>query len=218
MSCYFDYQLSFVFCEIMNLIYKPENNGKDLTDYDCVLTTGYDPDELISFTGADYAGNYNRSVIIDGIYPAVRINIKHNDFSLSRTINFEEQIIYNELFTVRKTRKGLGKGILKSQVDVAFNAGFERIKLFAMGDYQRIKKWNGYITWGKLGFTMEDFERHNFNNFLITHNREEKHLHELLSTSKGEQILGENGYSWFGEFILKEDSLTRQLLNNYINK
>ncbi len=202
----------------MALIYNPANNGKDLTGYDCLLTTGYEPDEIISFTGADYAGNYNRTVQIDGIYPAVRVNIRHDGFSLSRTINFEEKIIYNERFTVKKTGRGLGAGILKSQVDVAMNAGFEQIKVFAMGDNQSLKKWNGYITWAKLGFTMEGFEENQFNDFLKLHERNEKNLHQLISTTNGERLWKENGYSWFGEFVLREDSLNMKLLIEYMNR
>ncbi len=202
----------------MNLIYKPENNGKNIEEYDCHYLTGYTEGELVSFTGADYVRNSNRVVTISGIYPAVIVAVKCVDFQIRRQINFEEKSIRNELFRVNRKRTGLGSGIVNAQVDAATNAGFKLIKVLAIGRYDTIDKWNGYLTFAKLGFSMEEFEIDSFRKLLAKHGRIEQTINQLVSTEDGSKFWKENGYPWYGYFDLAENSVNRKILQTYIDK
>jgi hypothetical protein len=64
----------------MNLIYKPENNGKNIEEYDCYYLTGYTEEELISFTGADPKDSFKQIVRVSGFYPTIVVHVMDNEY------------------------------------------------------------------------------------------------------------------------------------------
>lgn len=76
--------------------------------------------------------------------------------------------------------------------------------------------YNGYITWGKLGYTMLITPREQFEKLLREHNRTEETLFELLKTKEGYEFWKRNGFSWSGIFFLTEGSENITLLKEYL--
>lgn len=200
----------------MNLIYKPENNGKNIEEYDCHYLTGYTEEELISFTGADPKDSFKQLVRISGFYPTIVVHVMHKEYTVSRLIDFERAEIVNQLMQVHRKQTGLGTKLLTKQVNVAVATGFTRLSLFAAGNRDKLDKLNGYVTFAKLGFTMINEEIEKFRLLINAFGRPEHTVNELVATEDGAEWWIQNGYSWSGEFDLREGSINRKLLNAYL--
>lgn len=202
----------------MNLIYKPENNGKNIEEYDCYYLTGYTEQELISFTGAGIGKGNDRIVKITGIYPTVTVTISCVEFLMIRMMNFEDKVINNQLLKVRKKREGIGLEIIERQVAATSKAGFTRLDVFAMGNSKTSGIWSGYIALAKLGFTMIDEEQELFQEFMRKHQRKDATLNALVQTIEGSKFWEENGYPWAGTFDLADSSINKKILTDYMNR
>lgn len=202
----------------MNLIYKPENNGKNIEEYDCHYITGYTEEELISFTGAGVGKRNDRIVKITGIYPTVTVTISCMEFLMIRMMNFEDKMIYNQLLKVNDKRKGVGAKLIETQVVATTKAGFSKLVVFAAGNKDKVNKWSGYIALAKLGFTMIDEEQELFQEFMRKHQRKEATLNALVETIEGSKFWEENGYPWAGTFDLADSSINKKILTDYMNR
>lgn len=101
------------------------------------------------------------------------------------------------------------------QLLTARQFGFDTIKLHAMGG-DTGNDWNGFYTWGRFGFTMEDADQISFEMFMQDQGREESTLAELLSTDEGRSFWMQNGFSWAGKFNIKPQSENSNLFNDYL--
>jgi hypothetical protein len=138
--------------------------------------------------------------------------------TVSRLIDFERAEIVNQLMQVHRKQTGLGTKLLTKQVNVAVATGFIRLSLFAAGNRDKLDKLNGYVTFAKLGFTMINEEVGKFRSLMNAFGRPEHTVNELVATEEGFEWWIQNGYSWSGEFDLREGSINRKLLNAYLNR
>jgi len=201
--------------------YFPENIGLQISQSNLRQITGYSQSQIFGLMGLAAISGHKEINIISGIYPQLYINIRIEDSSceIARTFLFGEKIIVNELFEISEPysrRQRIGTKVFCSQVSAARMEGFEKITAWAAGNFKNIEHWNGYITWGKLGFTMDADAQSDFDELMKRLGRNEKTLKELLSID--ENCWVENGFSWDGEFSLLEDSDNIKNLLKYLSK
>jgi hypothetical protein len=156
--------------------------------------------------------------------------------------NAKEKIIEDLFIRIYppNNKKGWGTAIFLAQVTTATALGFKRIICDPHGDYDCLNEtivrlqYNGYFTWGRLGFTMvqdsEGYER--YESQLISHNIQPLPLHLLLKKQvllvrisetqtvpmSGKQYWKEFGFEWKGEFDLNPDSLNNEILLDYLKR
>ena len=192
--------------------------GIEIDPTNCYELTGFTEHDLIALSGVFGYTHDFEVTRFEGIYPNLRIVIESNALTLAIEIQIGEGIIQNELIICHNPGEGIGLKVFCAQTDAAIDGGFNQIRCLAIGSYEAIKKLNGYITWGKLGFTIDDYFLEKFLTLLEKHNRKEKTLSQLLATEEGEKFWMENGISWPGKFELYVGSESQMILENYKRK
>jgi len=202
----------------MHLNFDNRYIGIQFNTTSCYELTGYTENELIALTGIfGYSSDFEIACF-EGIYPNLRIAIECNALTLQIELQIGEGIIQNELMICHTPGEGIGLKVFSNQTDAAVDAGFSQIRCLAVGRYKVIEKWNGYITWGKFGFIIDNYFQNKFVALLKEYNRKETTLAEILSTKDGEKFWMEKGMSWPGKFDLYAGSESRVLLQNYKRK
>ncbi len=126
-----------------------------------------------------------------------------------------EQRVISQLIEVHTQGRGIGTNLLINQVTEARKLGFTEIHLYAA----RSDEYNGYYTWGRLGFTMRlQQSKDEFTTLMHDNKRPEKTLKDLLSTAEGRNFWKQPdiGFPWEGIFIVDSKSDNSQLLNKYL--
>jgi hypothetical protein len=202
----------------------------DVTEKNCKKLTGLNFEELIGITGI-YGIHEKR-------YVGLLIKVKRPHFlatfsdesvvvefstslvkDLHVRIDLYHKTVTNILFEAKKSGNGIAFPRLYSQVHYAQKAGFKTIKLTAWGDYKHIKKYSGYIVWGKYGFLMVDPEqKEKFFTIVKKDKRADTLLYYLLQTTAGVELWKKQGFYWYGEFDLTDESISMMILNNEVNK
>lgn len=167
------------------------------------------PSGFISTSEIKLTGKYPFFWLLADIREKVELRIK---------FDLETKTISNYTFILFSTGMRRGTHAMMTQVNLATYAGFEKLECSAIGNGAEFAQYggyfHGYITWGKMGFTMQPEDQKQFEEFMVT-KRSEKRLHELLKTKQGEFCWTWNGWEWDGEFALYQGSINRNIFNSY---
>lgn len=136
------------------------------------------------------------------------------------TMDFDDMTIDNELIKTEKCGNGLGLRLLLTQIEAARKHHFRRIELYAMGgsDWGFDAEWNGYYTWGRLGFLMEQNSYERFKGWAYDTHSGLQCLHEVLDEEWGREAWKKSGFSRDGYFELAEGSQSLAILKKYMDK
>jgi hypothetical protein len=205
----------------MKFKYNKGIKGQPVSDGNLTELFGYTVHEIVSLTGANANGRDYQVTSLEGEYPVIKISVDNEQFWLTREIDFKAKTIWNRNFMINETEcnQGIGTEIFAAQVQYASTRGFKLIKVDAFGDPFNRKTFNGYYTWGVLGFTMTKTSHDDFIEMINTYNYHYTNLNEMLATDVGKGIWKySTGFNWIGEFDLKENSGNRQILNEYVRR
>lgn len=184
------------------------NDGSTVNERNFDELSGYTEEQLLRFAG--FFGNRHeiKDLTIKGTYPNVEVVIKTEDIMLSRMIMFEAQEVKNILVISQHKRNRTGFNLVATQVKHLKPEGFKKMHCNASGNWQSIGKYNGFITWGKLGYLMiDEIDRNNFNSIKAKHPElQTLTFHEFLMNEKGSEIWAKNGESWDGYFEFGDNS------------
>jgi hypothetical protein len=148
----------------------------------------------------------------------INVHILTSEYELKRLIDFGDMTIDNELMKVKARGNGLGLYLFLNQVETAKEHGFKQINLYAMGgsDWGFDPGWNGYYTWGRVGFLMEQNSYERFRGWVYDSHSGMLYLHEVLDTDWGQNAWKQSGFSWDGYFDLNERSLSLQYSGSFL--
>lgn len=127
-------------------------------EHDFEELTGNNYEKGISLTGIYAIYPYSvlmdkkASITIEENYPLVTIDISFNGLQMVRIIEHDTKVINNTSIHIEQQRTGKGLAIFLQQVLTASDMGFELLSCYAYGGMGQ-EAFNGYITWGKLGYT-----------------------------------------------------------------
>jgi GNAT superfamily N-acetyltransferase len=144
------------------------------------------------------------------------VYVKTNKYDLIRTIDLRRGIITNTSLDVNDgyRRQGLATRILENQIAAAREMNMNEIILIASKGVE----FDGYLVWGRLGFTMVGEDQVRFERLCRNHGREESNLYELLKTEEGKEFWRTHGYTWLGRFNLEGDSDNISDFEEYLNE
>jgi len=139
-------------------------------------------------------------------------------YNAIRRINFSLRVIFNDFLEVEKNAQGDGLGtcILCNQVKEARPRGFRRLDVTAAGPDGSAVDWQGYYTWGRLGFQMDQDDHEDLMMMLSRIGRSETCLWELLRHREGQYLWRRDGFTWHGSFELYENSQCLKWLRKYL--
>ena len=128
--------------------------------------------------------------------------------------------IYNASFLLHDWAKNsngnYGFKRLYKEIITARKLGIKRITLWAYGNYREIKKWTGYLIWGKYGFTMYEVnEILKFQFQMVADNLPHKVINSLVVTKEGTAYWKHTGWDWKGEFETQPTSSHFKILKRY---
>ena len=197
---------------------------------DCETETGFTAFKLLHLTGV--FGIHDVKEFND-LYATKKLNYKFyfdddDDFfvdiispaiiKLRVRFIFPDEM-YIDLFRLNPSFKGANVGFnrMRSQVEAAKTYSFTRITLWAYGNIKEFKNWDGYIIWGKYGFSMyEPREKHSFNSKMT----EDRLIHcstinDLVYSKEGTAYWKHRGEDWHGEFIMDDNSHNMNVFRRY---
>ncbi len=219
--------------ELENTKFEKNTEMRILSIASCKQETGYNAFELLSLTGVfgihemnDFISLYSSGDITFKIFfdddDTLNVEIRNSPAIdiLRAFIKYPKgDEIYVDLFRLKQSFKGAHVGFkrLKSQIDAAKSLNFSRISLWAYGDISKYPLWDGYIVWGKYGFSMsEQNEKHNFN-LQMTEDRLNhcSTINHLMKSKEGTAYWKYQGKDWHGEFILADNSHNMNVYREY---
>ena len=150
----------------------------------------------------------------------IQCTITTDLFNAVRRINFGIRVIFNDFLEINKEIQGNGIGtrLLCNQVKEARIRNFRRLDVSAMGPDGTDTNWQGYYTWGRLGFEMDTADHEDLMIMLRRLKREENNLWELLLHAYGQELWRRDGFTWHGSFYLHNDSQNLKWLRMYLNE
>ena len=148
----------------------------------------------------------------------IQCTIATNLYNAIRRINFGLRVIFNDFLEVENAAQGggLGTRLLCNQVKAARSRGFRRLDATAQGPEGSNSGWQGYYTWGRLGFQMDPEDHEDLMAMLSRIGRPETCLWELLRHMQGQALWRRDGFTWHGSFELQEGSQSLEWLKLYL--
>lgn len=138
---------------------------------------------------------------------------------LNMVIHPGSKLIENESIHSTGYQKGVAACWVKAQTDRASQEGFTCIRALAFRDDNAPIPIIGYIVWGKLGYLLFGDRAHReFKRLMDQSKRSETTIASLLSDPEGLQLWIKDGFSWQALFDLAEDSESRRVLNEYLER
>lgn len=199
----------------------------------CFAQTGYRYEDLLAYTG------------VFGIHPRPEFISLHQQGLLTHEVSFNEFLkvvvkitspviealniiitgdteIYIDLFRLNKSERGNGLGFkrLVSQIEELEYSKFTRIRLWAYGSFPEFPEWDGYIVWGKYGFTMyrnnelNDFAKKMSDEMITT----SKSVNDLVASQEGTALWKHIGNGWKGVFSMERRSRNMSIYRSYRKK
>jgi GNAT superfamily N-acetyltransferase len=150
----------------------------------------------------------------------IQCTVTTNLFNAVRRINFGLRVIFNDFLEINKEIQGNGVGtrLLCNQVKEARIRNFRRLDVSAMGPDGSDTNWQGYYTWGRLGFEMDTADHEDLMAMLQRLKRKETCLWELLLHTDGQNLWRRDGFTWHGSFYLHDDSQSLKWLRKYLKE
>jgi len=130
-----------------------------------------------------------------------------------RILDMRAKTIRNigQRINLHEQQQGLGTRLLLQQVEAGSKMGFKMIKTHAVGNGESLRTSsnpdmvaNGFYTWARLGFLPGEHQ-----------SRERSAMLRQMSTTKGRENWKKNGEDFYGEFDLREGSVSRRILESY---
>jgi hypothetical protein len=149
----------------------------------------------------------------------IEISLENEVLSIERIYNYNTKDITNFSFSVKNKGKGLGTTIFKNQIEAYQKQGYKKLLTKAI----KTDSSNGYYTWARLGYDIEEGSRDSFIFKELVSNGDEKiksckTLSELMSSKEGREFWKNYGFAFMGTFDLSEKSENLKTLNKYINE
>lgn len=156
-------------------------------------------------------------LVIRSLYAgSLDVRVKCDAYELSRAIHLDAHFIYNNFLDVNWQRLGIGTKLLFNQVKTAQRFKIEKLKTVAQFQTGDGSQLNGYYCWGRLGYRMLPSDQVEFLEWARKHKRVEMTLFELLSSESGKKLWRLSGFEWSGEFMLEDNSINVQQLQQYL--
>jgi 8-oxo-dGTP pyrophosphatase MutT (NUDIX family) len=164
--------------------------------------------------GANNIGKMNE-LIFSSTNNSIELGIETDTLSMERMYDFKNKEVTNFALHVHKKGVGFGFDIFKNQVDSYIKNGYKKILTNAI----KSDNSNGYYTWARLGYELEDDEKPKFNKLVLSTEefKSIKTLGELMSTDKGRKFWRDFGFGFMGTFDLSKNSENMKTLNKYID-
>jgi hypothetical protein len=160
-----------------NFINTQQNNIKKLFSKDVQNEaedqTGLDYISIVNLTGGipgAHISNIRHELLPQSNYVSSRIET--DQYNISRYI-YDDKHIYNAYMRVKDPGKGTGLNLFANQVIEARKQGFDYLEVSAEGNYRTVDEWNGYITWAKFGYSMDNYSKQRFQNLMLASGRKE---------------------------------------------
>lgn len=135
----------------------------------------------------------------------------------------------NYSLEVEEKGKGIGTEILKNQIKGLKSLGVEVMTTEAVGGLGETEAgYNGYYTWGRLGYIPDNFDevKENMIKYMnidpvetkddLVRLKESNTLAELLSSEEGRKTMKMYGVAWKGEFELSDGSDSMIMFDEYL--
>lgn len=181
------------------------------SDLESLAKLKYELGVIINLAGGIPKG-VEYSYSITNNHNTVIVKSSNNDFKVNRVIDFNDKSIYNSFMEVYVANEKTGLKLLINQILQAKELGFKKLLVTA----GQSPTMNGYMTWGKYGYTMKRYDQEDFDRLMQIHKRPENNLFELLSTKEGEGFWNKHGWQWSGEFDLSDESINIKNLKTYM--
>lgn len=141
------------------------------------------------------------------------VEVTTDHYSTLRTINFQTREIYNYLMIVVNQKCGIGTNLFLNQVIAAKKYSFNEVITSAnAGTY------NGFYTWGRLGYTMSQDHNDKLQMWCIERNIEPMPIFELLLNPEYKSLWLNAGFTWEASFSLEIESENFTLLKRYLEE
>ncbi len=152
-----------------------------------------------------------------------------NNYVASRIVRKvgDDLVMDNDLFQLNGQEKGTGTMMFAQQVNAASKMGVSRIEVSDAAGYGSAyaedtgrpkTKWNGYYTWGRLGYDGEVSLGETQRKKLGFNIEDTVTMKDIMLKPGGAKLWREYGSSWSGSFDLKEGSYSRRVLDAYLEE
>jgi hypothetical protein len=164
----------------------------------------------------------------------INISMTSTQLRVIRILDNAQRSVENDLFRVedKKVRGGTAINMFVNQVTELRKLGFKKMTVHAYGGrYGPNEKmingdWDGHIVWGKFGYTMNmeskiKFDKHikdNWKTLSSIFKEKPKSIFELVNDKEGAKWWATEGFNWYGDFDLKNNSENLKLLEMYLIK
>lgn len=131
---------------------------------------------------------------------------------VERRIFPQEQYIDNLLMQASVTGQGVGKYIFINEIIEARKLGYRYMTVSAA----KATGLNGYYTWARFGYSMEELDHENLLELMEIFRRKETSIIELMNTQDGRDFWLANGFWWEGYFDLADGSENMIAFQHYL--
>lgn len=188
-----------------------------ITYTNCFQQTGFNYEHLLAFTGVfgihprrEFIQLAQQKALTHSIFYnedlLLTVEIKSPKIETLRVIITGRSEIYIDLFKLHESERGNGLGFKRmiSQIEELEFSSFNRLRLWAYGDINEFPEWDGYIVWGKYGFTMfRNNEITRFAKKMADENiSSSKSVNDLVMSQEGTALWKYIGFDWKGIFHL----------------
>lgn len=199
--------------ELYHIVQVTRSVGEDIADH-CHLSDK----QLLTLCGGIPDSTLTRLELTISVDDSCVYDVEVNTemYYVSRNINFKEGTIINSTMLVPAIyrRNRIGTGLFYNQIVASRD---HDIRSFRINAIQGLDL-HGYVTWGKMGYSMRPFEQQRFNELCAKHNLRTECLYDLLKNSEGYSFWGEHGFSWSGDFSLSENSQNIHYFKEYLRE
>jgi len=145
----------------------------------------------------------------------VEVEIESAIFECTRKIDFEFNEMTNIRLEVFGKDQGIGTKLFERQLITARQLGIKRILVQAAGR-DLDPEFNGHYTWGRFGFTMEEYSKAGFLKWQKENDCFAITLYEMLKKEKCKQKWKKSGITWAGFFNTDQSSINSQRFKEYL--
>ena len=178
-----------------------------LTPPDLVELCGGVPSRDVLFVCVDMVSSTDMSMTV---------SVATDLYQVFRTVNFSLKRISNDKMRVYWKGRHLGTSLFLNQVRFARKLGFRKLSTTAL-EWDGYERWDGFYRWARLGYQMTDRnDLEDFEDLMRYFPRAVANLNELVLSDDGFEFWKNQGFTWTGEFLLADDSVSMKYLRCYL--